>query len=852
MKRYLHKYSFLRPICAILLMAAGLLTVRAGTETSVRLYDTSGITLTQEDASDGNTYSRLKWSGLASSSEVGAPELPVEYIRFIVPVYSNNFRATVSNVSATPARQLSTKIIPVQEPVTTNEASSVPFTAPASAAYSSAWPTRAEVVEDGFIDGCNHIVTVAVYPTAYTPALDRLTTATSLTVTLQYDECTAADLTDTPLFPPSRSQYVKLPSLVVNADRVSNRSYAPAIETLDESSRGWYYIIAPENLVDAFDELARWKRQKGYNVQVTSIESIYRRYRPGTSHSCTLANNQSHNVNMVDSAASLRTYLQDEFAKNGSFFCLLAGDWKSPMPIRYVKQYRSSEVSIHTDTFIPTDNYFSDLTSNWELEQTGIPTIYSVYLYGLSYSPDVFIGRLLCSESQDVENYLNKLVIYEANPGLGDNTYLDTAFFYEQNSTSSHINHALPIINICNQPNVVLFQDHSYTGETGAFPTGADVLKQMAKSGYSSWKAHGGAYSIATNQYSPNPESSQKNEYQIYAYRDYKSLPVCSYLLKTEGDAIDDMTNWLYPGIVYSISCTNAPLDWYSSSSGEYKLPNLAQAYTTCKGGGVAFLGNSRPSPHGSSNVEEKSTNPEEVSPGAELECYFNKGLNLSPHIGFADTYSKAQPLKYKSTIKLTYPFLHNLIGEPELEVWLRRPLEMEREVSINNSTISFNQNDTLPFNVSIIVGNQKSKYFTVKSTNTYLIPVENTDYCISVWKTGYLPIITMFAETGSISNNQHSYVVRKGVLGKDGSVKNTYIVDTNGVLKIKALDRIDVYNGLTVADTGKLDLECNQTVYLHGGLVKSGGTLVIKAPNVEFGEGFTVEKGGILQIINR
>lgn len=374
----------------------------------------------------------------------------------------------------------------------------------------------------------------------------------------------------------------------------------------------------------------------------------------------------------------------------------------------------------------------------------------------------------------------------------------------------------------------------------------------MAKSGYSSWNAHGGAYSIATNQYSPNPESTQTQEYQIYAYRDYKSLPVCSNFLKTEGDAIDDMTNWIYPGIVYSISCTNAPLDWYYSYSVEYKLPNLAQAYTTSKGGGVAFLGNSRPSPYGNGNVNKKSTNPEDVSPVSQLECYFNKGLNLSQHIGFANTYSKAQTLKPNLSASSSTLFMHNLIGEPELEVWLRKPLEIGREVSINNSTMSFNQNDSLPFNVSIIVGNQKTKYFTVKSTNTYLIPVENTDYCISVWKTGYLPIITMFAETGSISNNQHSYVVRNGVLGKDGSVKNTYIVDTNGVLKIKALDRIDVYNGLTVADTGKLDLECNQTVYLHGGLVKSGGTLIINAPNVFFGEGFTIEKGGILQIINR
>ena len=93
MTKILHnRIRWLLAPLAVLLTSVGM---SAATETATRLYDSTLLTKTVR-TDDGVQYTHLNWLGLDATSMPGAPEMPVEYIRFIVPVYTNNFRVTVT------------------------------------------------------------------------------------------------------------------------------------------------------------------------------------------------------------------------------------------------------------------------------------------------------------------------------------------------------------------------------------------------------------------------------------------------------------------------------------------------------------------------------------------------------------------------------------------------------------------------------------------------------------------------------------------------------------------------------------------------------------------------------------
>ena len=334
-----HRIRLLRA-CAILMAAVTALAAHAGEVTATRTYDISSVTLGSVTAPDGTVFQTISLPGTYNRGEIGSPELPVEYVRFIVPVYSNNFRATVSEVSDVRRIGISGCVYPVQPPQKTDGSPAPDFVYPDEEAYSVATSMSAWVVGDGYIDGCNHIVTVAVRPVTYSNLRKTAVVAGSLTVSLSYDECTADALTGSrPVFPPRASRHLDLSASVVNEPDIVAFApqYSPARIVSDiDKTPDHYYIIVPETLEEAVEDLAIWKRQKGYNVVVKTIESICASYTVGSVNSY-ISGDSSVTEELVDSAASLRAYLRDEFIENGAFFCLIIGDDKTSMPIRRVR-----------------------------------------------------------------------------------------------------------------------------------------------------------------------------------------------------------------------------------------------------------------------------------------------------------------------------------------------------------------------------------------------------------------------------------------------------------------------------------------------------------------------------------
>ncbi|GEM_PF-1334515 len=841
MKHILHKHLCPRGTTAMLsalLLLAAASAAYAGQVTVTRTYDTSAITLGTETAPDGTRFQSIGWPGLDCTAETGAPQLPVEYIRLMVPVYSNNFRVTLQSATGAYQLPLQSKVIAGQIPQISDGSPAPEFTYPDGAAYTAAG-ANARVVSHGYIDGCNHLVTVAVCPVAY----DGGTGATaygSVTVRLDYDECTEAGLEGSrPLFPPHASPYVDVAGMVANTPDVARFRAARLPDATKGKYADWYYIIVPENLEHAVGDLALWKRQKGYNVVVKTIESITATPKYAVNSS----------VEIVDSAASLRAYLKDEFKSHGAFFCLLVGNDRTSMPIRKaydVKKdslYKYFNNEVHA---VPTDSYFSDLTELWNLEQHFINPIYTAEI-NRNYSPDIYIGRILCSTPEEFANYFAKLPIYEANPGYGDASYLGRAFFFEASNgminNSSEIRNTLPT-----GLNIDLLVD-----DRKGFPSGKSVIDHMRLAGFNSWHGHGSAYDVTcAAQYSEviNCDTINYRSHVITSMDFITGSPwvgegvhIDNFCHDEKENGLDKLDNRKYPSITYSMSCKNAPFDrlrWVGVRNDLHltwdydSTYNLAEAYTVVgKFGGIAFLGNTR---DGYTHYSPK------------LEREFVNIIKTLPKIGIAEAVSK---LSYRdSYLSCT----HNLVGEPELEMWLGVPKQMDWKGLKAYSTEWFSQPQADGSTWTISDG--EDNWFKVRCSSGK-IPVVNSsllakDHLISVWKPGYLPLLHYNGINGTLTNKSKRFIVRSASLGHSYAGEKPlgkFIVSDNTNLSIEALDSISSSDDFEIEANGKVALKCDRDIRLDGAAIRDGGNLTVTSERARLGKTFSVATDGSIKV---
>ncbi len=801
-----------------------------------RNYDVSAFQLKSTIAPDGTEFQTIDYPGISYSSSVGSPEMPVDYVTFIVPTYAKKVWAEIVSAEGSTSVPLRGRIKPVQNMANLNQNANSLFTYPNEDSYTYI-PIIANVENEGFIDGVNHVVNVSIIVMDY-DGQHSATAYSSITIRLVYSIGTDADLTQIhPIIPPARSRYIDLEKLVINPSDIEKFSYFHNSELKNQIAKDNYYIIVPKDLEYDVKDLAIWKRQKGYNVVIKTIESILTspEYKVDSL------------TERVDEAASLRAYLQDEFRQNGAFFCFLVGNDLTSMPIRkvYWNEYKDGALkgSFVTEqrndgTYaLPTDVYFSDLTQVWNLNREFDGAVYTIPINKVFYNPDIYIGRLLCSNSLEIRNYINKLILYESNPGYGDNDYLDKICFFESqdgllNSSKETREYLQSFLSID------LLQD---AGDQ-TYPTGESVISHISKSGISSWHGHGTPYGVAvSNNGTTNPPRKYITSLDQIAGYGNAECDIPDWFTDESGNGIDNMSNYNKPSVVYSTSCINAPfdrLDWGNYKFNKYH--NLAEEFTVGGHyGGPAFLGNSR---NGYIQFSEK------------LELEFFQLLKSFPKISIAEEVSKFryQSGPYPQYISAT----HNLIGEPEFEIWYGKPDYIDWLSMKAYSTAWFSKPEALGSIWTIWNGNDR--FFSYRCQGkTPLVNSEllNKDHVVSVWKSGYLPMIHYNGINNVISNESKRLIVRSATLGYslNGILSlNKFFVSDGGVLSIHAVDSISGSSNFEVKSGGNVNLDCDQKVELAGSTICSGGKMTVEAEKVTLGPGFKVEAGGTLTITTK
>jgi hypothetical protein len=400
-------------------IVATLVALPAGAQTLQHTYRFDRASLQLHAAEGASTLSASK---LPRTWERGRPEIPYDIVTFLVPAGTRvaSVRAVRRNervfLAGTPLQEASTRF------TDTGDAVAPPEPRHAVKAVLSYPALAAEPAGSGALAGYQ-LASVRVYPVRRLE--DRILVAEEieLEVELRHNASTAlerkrfsADI--------ESSAARQLRRLVVNPDAIDSytrrvgqlvepdrRGFHPSNAPSLEGSPVEYVIITNDALAASFQVLADWKTQRGVPTVVRTVEWISSHYRNGS-----------------DLQETIRTFIQDAYAKWAVRWVLLGGD-TNVLPARYA----FSEFGPVTDEEIPADIYFACLDGNWnadgdalwgEAALDAMTLVDDVDLYA-----EVFVSRLPVSTLAEADLVIGKVVQYE-NPA--QTTYQNNLLFLSE------------------------------------------------------------------------------------------------------------------------------------------------------------------------------------------------------------------------------------------------------------------------------------------------------------------------------------------------------------------------------------------------------------------------------------
>lgn len=655
---------------------------------------------------DGEVYNLLSYPGTEDGCyNQGRPSLPMKYVTISLPHTADDIMLNIHN-SGVKSYTTNKRMFPSQEAETTSLKNiHKSFTPCDSDIYESSAPypsEQAKIVEISCVGSGDRLVVVAVCPITYYPTENRYEFFEEIELTLTYTHS-------------------------------SKRAEALARNTqpFDIGIPFYEYcVITSQNLKDAFTRLIAWKREKGLYAGVICKEDILNNaYIIGDTVS-----------SIYDDAGKIRQYLQYAYASGITKYVLFGGN-DQIVPIRYGTGSNNNWTINQTNDYkIPSDLYFSELNSNWN---TDGDMYYGEYSDGLDYGAELFVGRILCTNSQEIQNYIDKLFRYEINPGNGDFSYLKKALYTqadqmqrdnEQDNIAAQLQPIFPV-------DTIFSEIPSFSDSNPIAPYGNDVIAEMNEHyGYVSWGGHGGPHDVVVKADGVN----NGNWYAITSVQ--TNLP---FLVAESANGLDNLTNKNYPMFAYSIACSITPFDNYDSYP---QLLNMGQSFTLGKDyGGPVLVGNTR---YGW------------VGHSASMQQKFNECLFVNPMVGFAQNYAK---------LNLPHHFLRhssNIIGCPNIRIWTDIPKLFSATLSYNTNSYDISANNSIT-DAEIGVRNitQTSEVINTISFNPSqgfktLMNVENC--LITLTGTNCLPQIMPLTIQNVALHGIHYAVVKDVICGKD------------------------------------------------------------------------------------
>jgi len=339
-------------------------------------------------------YDLIMYPGYASTTEKGAPILPLVNLYFVIPP-----KAEITNVEIITEEKEELPGIylpyPCQtvRPFSTNKTPA--FIPPDPIIYSSRSPYPAEIfntVPSGCLAGFR-IAGLNIYPIQYTGTTKRLVLYKRLRLNIYYE-----DNVHQPIKLSNRQIELfnsEVKNLVSNPEMVD--VFSPQAQNL-RGNEVDYLIVTGPSLKANWDALVNWKTKKGIKTKVIGTDSIYAQY-PGR-----------------DNQEKIRNCIKDYWQNKGLKYVLLGGD-------DFIVPDRKTRLVIEESTItgnIPTDMYYADLQWSWDGNNNNL---FGEMADTVDLFFDVYVGRAPVDNATNINTFINKDTIFEKHP---DTNYVRT------------------------------------------------------------------------------------------------------------------------------------------------------------------------------------------------------------------------------------------------------------------------------------------------------------------------------------------------------------------------------------------------------------------------------------------
>lgn len=396
-----------------------------------------------------------------------------------------------------------------------------------------------------------------------------------------------------------------------------------------------YVIITAGQFTAPMQRLAWYKNSIGCRTEVMLIDDILAIYTGR------------------DEAEQLRNYLIQFYADGGSYV-LMAGD-ASALPIRYA-YHRAVDEAPELYLQQVCDLYFADLTGEWDVDNDNV--------WGerthdqADLTPELMVGRLPFNTIEQFDNYVDKLIAYETEPGEGDREYLNRAFFFSSDQMRDYSGggqHARIALAYPDNFDIDTISGVEVTRGDDPNPHNAlpRDLEDVLSDGYGivNILAHGtgSLFEVRTSGYNHWPKTRFTTDTAL-----------------NNNGVISNLAPNGKTSLYYSLSCDNGAFDYdYTGFSPNFVVTTLAQP----KSGAVAFVANSRWGWVGSSHLMQR--------------VFFD---SLFAHPG-----RPAVAAMYESKLRYYYVrdvvYGQNFYGDPTLVVYDDVPSVLDVEVVTGTDT---------------------------------------------------------------------------------------------------------------------------------------------------------------------
>lgn len=160
-----------------------------------------------------------------------------------------------------------------------------------------------------------------------------------------------------------------------------------------------YLIITDQHLVSAFNELVRWKNQKGVRTRIISTQEI-----------------SARDSKYVEPRDRIKEFIYQCYVANHITYCLLGGDGtliEAPICHRLIP-YGDDVL----ESF-PSDQFYACFDNNFQWNANNNAKI-GEDDDGIDFFPEIVISRFPAYTTTDVKNLVAKILFYEKTPPQSD------------------------------------------------------------------------------------------------------------------------------------------------------------------------------------------------------------------------------------------------------------------------------------------------------------------------------------------------------------------------------------------------------------------------------------------------